>query len=123
MWEYIESINKLKATAAEMGKLVRNFDTISVSQDDQFLFAGSQSGDVLQINLHRNVLKCTGPAKPLPGGVTATCSVASTGGVLVGTGDGVLALMACPKPVRPRPFSLDPLLSTSALLQQAALIA
>lgn len=100
IWEYDAAINKLRPTAIEMGKLVRNFHTLCVSADDSHLFAGSQSGDLLQVNLHRNVLKCTGPAKALPGGVTASAASPSLGGVLVGTGKGLVGLVACPPQVR-----------------------
>jgi hypothetical protein len=103
IWEYVSSINKLKASPIEMGKLVRNFNSLSISSDDAYLFAGSQSGDLLQVNLHRNVLKSTGPAKALPGGITASCNVPENDCVLFGTGTGVLGAMSCPEQVSTAP--------------------
>jgi hypothetical protein len=60
MWEYHADINKVKASAIEMGKLGRTFDTCAIASDDSYLYAGSQSGDLLQINLQRNILKAAG---------------------------------------------------------------
>jgi hypothetical protein len=84
----------------ELGKLVRYFLCVSISPDDSCIYAGSKSGDLLQINLKRNVLRCTGPKKQLPGGITACCNTSEPDRVLIGTGDGVLALMRIPEEVR-----------------------
>ena len=68
-------------------------------KDDGCIYAGTKSGDVLQINLKRNVLRCTGPKKQLPGGVTAVCNTSDPNSVLIGTGDGILAVMRVPEEV------------------------
>lgn len=99
MWEYVACINKLKSAAMELGKVVRWFSCVSLSHDDGCIFAGSKSGDLLQINLKRNVLRRTGPKKQLSGGITAVTNTSDPHNVLIGTGDGVLALMRVPEEV------------------------
>ena len=93
VWEYLASINKLKSAAMELGKVVRWFSCVAISQDDSCIFAGSKSGDLLQINLKRNVLRRTGPKKQLSGGITAVANTSDPHSILIGTGDGLLALM------------------------------
>lgn len=100
IWEYIASINKLKSAAMELGKLVRWFSCLSISHDDTCIFAGSKSGDLLEINLKRNVLRRTGPKKQLSGGITSVTNTSDPRNVLIGTGDGLLALMRVPEEVR-----------------------
>lgn len=99
VWEYIASINKLKSAAMELGKVVRWFSCVTISQDDSCIYAGSKSGDLLQINLKRNVLRRTGPKNQLPGGITAVTNTSDPHSVLIGTGDGLLALMRVPEEV------------------------
>jgi hypothetical protein len=84
----------------ELGKVVRWFSCVSLAQDDGCIFAGSKSGDLLQINLKRNVLRRSGPKKQLPGGITAVTKTTDPHSVLIGTGDGLLALMRVPEDVR-----------------------
>lgn len=86
----------------ELGKLVRYFNCIAVSATDDFLYAGSKSGDLMQINLKRNILRCTGPKKALPGGITACATVPGSTAVLIGTGNGHLGLMCVPEEVWPK---------------------
>ena len=100
VWEYHASINKLKSTAMELGKLVRYFNCVAISAADDFVYAGSKSGDLMQINLKRNILRCTGPKKALPGGITACSTLPGYSAVLIGTGNGLLGLMRVPEEVR-----------------------
>lgn len=100
IWEYHASINKLKPTAMELGKLVRYYNCIAISAADDFVYAGSKSGDLMQINLKRNILRCTGPKKALPGGITACATLPGSAAVLIGTGNGHLGLMHVPLEVR-----------------------
>lgn len=99
IWEYQASINKLKSTAMELGKLVRYFNSIAVSAADDFVYAGSKSGDLMQINLKRNILRCTGPKKALPGGITACATLPCSTAIVIGTGNGCLGLMRVPEEV------------------------
>jgi cilia- and flagella-associated protein 52 len=77
----------------QLGKCVRTMNTISITADDKYLYAGTQSGDLLQVNLQRHVLRCTGPKPALPGGISTCAVLPGSKHILVGSGEGLLGLM------------------------------
>jgi cilia- and flagella-associated protein 52 len=93
IWDFLPQERKLKPEAMQLGKVVRTIDSVSVTPDDNFLYAGTRSGDLLQVNLQRNVLRCTGPKPALPGGITCCAVLPGTELILVGSGEGLLGLM------------------------------
>ncbi|KAK9810051.1 hypothetical protein WJX72_004013 [[Myrmecia] bisecta] len=93
VWEYDLQQNKLRPHDVQLGSLQRCFHTIAVDENDHFMYCGTSTGDLLQINLDRKLLRNTGPAKGcLPQGITATC-LAPSGDLVVGAGDGSLVIM------------------------------
>ena len=70
-----------------------SFPTFSRLQQDQQMFVGTSSGDVLKIALGACVYRQSGPYKSLvPKGV-ATNAIAPTGDVVVGGGDGSVSVL------------------------------
>ncbi|MEW5298669.1 MAG: hypothetical protein WDW36_001762 [Sanguina aurantia] len=93
MWEFDRPNNKLRPHEAQLGQLQRLCRTITIDSNDQFAYVGTTSGDVLQVQLDRVLFKNSGPAKALiQMGATATCE-APNGDLVVGGGDGSLALL------------------------------
>ena len=82
-------------TPAHLGALQRCARALTLSPDDAFAYAGTTSGDVLQVGLERALLRATGPAKaPLQQGVTASAAAPGGGALIVGSGDGQIAVLA-----------------------------
>ena len=104
-WEYDLPNNKLRKQEAQLGLLQRIVKTITIDQDDEYVYCGTTSGDVLQVALSTFLFKNQGPGKePMQLGATATCA-APNGDMLVGGGDGTLVAMRTvsePLPSNPR---------------------
>lgn len=49
IWDYSADTNKLRMHAVETGKLERHYLSICMDAHDQNIFAGTHSGDVLQV--------------------------------------------------------------------------
>jgi len=94
VWHYDRAHNHLNCADVQLGHLRRVVNCVTIDANDQWAYCGTTTGDVLQINLERMLMRNTGPAKaPIQMGVTASCE-APTGDMLIGGGDGTLALMA-----------------------------
>lgn len=75
-----------------MGQLKRIIKCMEVTDDDQFMYCGTTTGDILAINIKSNNLKSLSSEKERCSlGVTAL-SLLSTGDLLVGGGDGCVAV-------------------------------
>ncbi|KAI8467381.1 MAG: flagellar associated protein [Monoraphidium minutum] len=111
LWTYDSANNKLVAQEAQLGQLQRMIRTLTVDADDGFAYAGTTSGDVLQIGLDRVILRNTGPAKaPLQLGATASALAPGGGHLVVGGGDGALVLLrTAPEPSAANPKKLKPM--------------
>jgi len=94
VWQFDLPNKKLRASPANLGQLRRITTNLSIDEDDKVVYAGTTTGDILQIDLSRALFKQSCPR----GGVTrlfslgVTCSKLLTDGdVLIGTGDGTIA--------------------------------
>ncbi|GBF88745.1 flagellar associated protein [Raphidocelis subcapitata] len=95
VWTYDSANNKLVPQDAQLGQLQRMVRSLTVDADDAFVYAGTTSGDVLQVGLDRVLLRNTGPLKaPLQLGVTASAAAPGRGMLLIGSGDGAVALLS-----------------------------
>jgi WD40 repeat protein len=94
VWNLEASTKKLKSDSVAMGSLKRTFTTITVAFDDSLSFCGTQSGDMIEVDIKRKVQKRIGPMKTsFPGGILCL-SLIPQGDLLVGTGEGVIAKVA-----------------------------
>jgi len=92
-WEYDRANNKLRSTEATLGNLHRIFKSICIDSNDQFIYCGTTTGDVLQVSMDRVLFRNSGPNKVnFNQGVTAICEC-PTGDILVGGGDGALQVL------------------------------
>ena len=93
VWDFDKPNRKLRPHKVNMGSLRRNAEYITVDDNDQQMFVGTSSGDVLKIALGACVYRQSGPYKSLvPKGV-ATNAIAPTGDVVVGGGDGSVSVL------------------------------
>uniref|UniRef100_S4RY15 Cilia- and flagella-associated protein 52 n=1 Tax=Petromyzon marinus TaxID=7757 RepID=S4RY15_PETMA len=92
VWQLDIPNRKIRPTDCQTGQLKRIIKCVAVAPDDSFFYCGTTSGDILKVNLKTKLLNSYGPAKnKLTLGVTAL-SLLKSGELLVGTGDGVVAL-------------------------------
>ena len=93
VWDFDSTARKLKPTHCNLGQLKRKIESVSLDLDSEYIYAGTQSGDVLKVSVKNKLLKNQGPAKMrIARGVLSTCVVPG-GEVLVGGGDGSLVLL------------------------------
>ncbi|XP_033117800.1 cilia- and flagella-associated protein 52-like [Anneissia japonica] len=93
VWELDRANRKIRPTDCTMGQLKRVVRSIEVSEDDKFFYCGTTSGDVLQVSVDKQLFRHYGPAKNKYSlGITALALV-KTGEILVGAGDGTVALI------------------------------
>jgi len=94
VWELDVQNRIIRPTDCSMGQLKRIVKSIRVSADDQYFYCGTTSGDVLQINMKTKLLCLYGPAKDkFSLGVLALNLMGNNGEILVGAGDGTIALI------------------------------
>ncbi|NXI47009.1 CFA52 protein, partial [Galbula dea] len=92
MWELDLTIRKIHPTECPTGKLRRVIMCIRVTDDDNYFFVGTSTGDILKVNANSKMLVNHGPQKKkFSMGVTALL-LQKTGGLIVGTGGGTVAL-------------------------------
>lgn len=92
VWEYNHSARKLDSFPCNMGKNKRTIKSIVVDQADEFMYCGTASGDLLQVSLQSLNFKTAGPPERLSLGIS-TCTITTSGDILVGAGDGTIALL------------------------------
>eukprot|EP00794_Sanderia_malayensis_P009374 gene9374-10361_t len=93
VWE-IDAANRiLRPTDCNMGQLKRIVKCIQVSDDDKFMFCGTTSGDILQINMRTKLLCHYGPPKDKFSQGVLSLALIKSGDILVGAGDGTVAVI------------------------------
>jgi len=93
VWDFDLETRKLRPTDVKLGQLKRVVTSIAIQADDKFMYAGTLSGDILKIAIESNLFMQAGPKKrPFKRGVR---SVVLTKGneLVVGGGDGSVALV------------------------------
>jgi hypothetical protein len=82
---------KIQSLSANFGNVKRQFTCASIDHHDEFVYCGTKTGDVFEINIDKAIYKRVGPVKRLFSlGITAI-RILSNGDILVGTGEGKLA--------------------------------
>eukprot|EP00767_Chilomastix_cuspidata_P002137 gnl/Chilomastix_cuspidata/2263.p1 GENE.gnl/Chilomastix_cuspidata/2263~~gnl/Chilomastix_cuspidata/2263.p1 ORF type:complete len:613 (-),score=334.91 gnl/Chilomastix_cuspidata/2263:761-2599(-) len=94
VWSLDVAGRTLTAELVNLGQLRRTFLDMHIAEDDESMFLGTRSGDVVLVNLRARVFKGSVPGgrKPLPGPVTALGTNLS-GNVVAATNQGNLVLI------------------------------
>jgi len=90
VWQFDKDNKKLRPTQVNLGQMKRVTSNVLIDADDSFVYAGTTTGDVLQVALQRALFKQTAPKKCFSLGVTSS-SMLPNGDMLIGTGDGTIA--------------------------------
>ncbi|KAJ3079705.1 Cilia- and flagella-associated protein 52 [Rhizoclosmatium hyalinum] len=99
VWELNATQRKIRATDCQTGQIKRIVKCITVDQDDEFMYCGTTTGDLLQVNLRTKLFKHSGPPKEkdlFSMGVLSVAISPQNDMVLVGCGDGGIAAMKLP---------------------------
>ncbi|NXN25863.1 CFA52 protein, partial [Nycticryphes semicollaris] len=92
VWELDVAKSKIEPTECQIGKVKRVMKCIRMAEDDSAFYIGTTSGDILKVSTKQKTMSEFGPQKKkFAKGVTALLLL-DAGDVVVGTGDGVVAL-------------------------------
>ncbi|XP_070684474.1 cilia- and flagella-associated protein 52 [Pempheris klunzingeri] len=92
VWELDLPNRKIRPTECQTGKLKRIGKCIEISEDDQFIFCGTTSGDIMKINLRMGLLSDCGPVKSKYSLGVNVLRILSSGDLLVGSGSGTFTV-------------------------------
>ncbi|KAI9140685.1 WD40-repeat-containing domain protein [Paraphysoderma sedebokerense] len=97
VWEVQSQQRKLKPTDCQMGQIKRIVKCITVDKNDEFIYCGTTTGDVLQINVKTKLFKHAGPPKEKDNfslGVLCVALSPDMRTMIIGAGDGTVASLA-----------------------------
>mmetsp|Transcript_34261 Transcript_34261/g.80051 ORF Transcript_34261/g.80051 Transcript_34261/m.80051 type:complete len:616 (-) Transcript_34261:179-2026(-) len=91
VWQFDLTNKKLRPTQVNVGQLKRVCTNVLLTADDATLYAGTQSGDLLEINMDRAIYKRACPKSGNAFSLGITCSaMLQNGDMVLGTGDGTV---------------------------------
>jgi len=94
VWQFEREARKIRPTDCKLGHLKRVFHCIAITEDDETIYAGTQSGDILQISLKHTLFQVKGPKKkPFALGVQSIALTKDGKYIIAGAGNGVVALL------------------------------
>jgi WD40 repeat protein len=96
VWELYPEKRKVRATDCQTGQIKRIVKCICVDEDDDFMYCGTTTGDLLSVNLQSKLFKQAGPPKKefFSMGILTTCISPKGDVVAIGSGDGTIALLS-----------------------------
>ncbi|KAM9856612.1 cilia- and flagella-associated protein 52 [Aulostomus maculatus] len=92
VWDLDLPNRKIRATECQTGKLKRIVKCVQITKDDQFIYCGTTSGDIMRINLKTRLLSECGPVKAKHGLGVSVLKILESGDLLAGSGSGTIAL-------------------------------
>eukprot|EP01083_Nonionella_stella_P070771 189534_1 len=96
VWKFEREARKIRPTDCKLGQLKRVFNCIAITEDDDTIYAGTQSGDIFQISLRHTLFQVKGPnncKKPFSMGVQSIALTKDGKYIIAGAGNGVVALL------------------------------
>lgn len=93
VWELDLPNRKIRPTDCNMGQLKRIVKCIKVAEDDQSFYCGTTSGDILEVNMKTRLFRHYGPQKEKFSLGIQALQLLKSGDVLIGAGDGTVALL------------------------------
>lgn len=90
IWQFDLPNKKLRPTQVHLGQMKRVTTNVLIDQSDKFVYCGTSTGDLLQVDLVHALFKQLCPKKCFSLGVTCSTMLAD-GDIIIGTGDGTIA--------------------------------
>ncbi|KAJ3226356.1 Cilia- and flagella-associated protein 52 [Clydaea vesicula] len=100
VWELNAAQRKVRATDCQTGQIKRIVMCITIDATDEFMYCGTTTGDLLQVNLKTKLFKNSGPPKDkdfFSMGILSVALHPTNPSVLVGCGDGTVSSLSIPK--------------------------
>lgn len=93
IWE-IDSVNrKLKPSECNLGQQRRVIKAIHLDMNDDFMYCGTLTGDVIEVSLHTGLLqRMSAPCDKFSRGISSIIG-SPEGDIVIGSGDGVLCVI------------------------------
>ena len=82
---------KIQSLNANFGNVRRHFVCAAIDHNDEYVYCGTKTGDVFEINIEKAIYKGVGPVKKLFSLGITTIRILANGDILVGTGEGKIA--------------------------------
>ncbi|XP_076027281.1 cilia- and flagella-associated protein 52-like [Genypterus blacodes] len=92
VWELDLVNRKIRPTECQTGKLKRTVKCVEISHDDEFIFCGTLTGDIMKVNMKKGLLNACGPVKKKYRLGANALKILKSGDLLVGSGDGLFTL-------------------------------
>jgi WD40 repeat protein len=86
-----EKAKKIESVKCNISNLKRNFLCMAIDADDNFLYAGTRTGDILEIQIKNGIFKRVAPIKNLLGNGVRLIRSMPNGDLLVASGSGTVA--------------------------------
>ncbi|KAL2918632.1 hypothetical protein HK105_202033 [Polyrhizophydium stewartii] len=100
VWELNVTQRKIRAADCQTGQIKRIVKCIAIDFDDEFMYCGTTTGDLLQVNLRTKLFKHSGPPKEkdlFSQGILSAALSPQGDAVIAGCGDGTIAILKLPK--------------------------
>ncbi|KAJ3300742.1 Cilia- and flagella-associated protein 52 [Borealophlyctis nickersoniae] len=100
VWTLDVAQRKVRPIDCQTGQIKRIVRCITVDEEDEFMYCGTTTGDLLQVNLRTKLFKLAGPPKEkdlFSMGILSVSLSPKDGTVIVGCGDGTIAALKLPK--------------------------
>lgn len=82
---------KIRLVDSNLGNIKRSFSCLAVDANDEYVYAGTKTGDILEIDLDKAIFKRVAPCYNLFSNGVKTIHTLPNKDLLIGAGDGTLA--------------------------------
>jgi hypothetical protein len=82
---------KIQSLNANFGNVKRHFTCAAIDFQDTYVYCGTKTGDIFEVNIDKAIYKRVGPVKRLFSLGVSIVRLLPNGDLVVGTGEGKLA--------------------------------
>ena len=86
-----EKDKKIRLVDSNLGNIKRSFQCLSIDQNDEFVYAGTKTGDILEVDVDKAIFKRVAPCYNLFSLGVRTIHTMPNKDLLIGAGDGTIA--------------------------------
>lgn len=104
IWTFNASERKVRPNEVFTGKEVRSFTAVAIDPWDNFVYAGTKSGDIIKVDMNSKKMVAAGPRKRLQLGITSLVYNRLANELVLGSGHGELAVLDC-ETLSPKSFT------------------
>ncbi|XP_074647613.1 cilia- and flagella-associated protein 52-like [Tubulanus polymorphus] len=94
VWELDVENRKITPSDVNMGKIKREVECIQITENDDFIYCGTSTGDILGVNPRTKLLQASGPVKDKFSRGVTSMTLLKNGDLIVGSGAGDVCCMS-----------------------------